>query len=129
MKLKQKVRLYTTKTAIKGDVEPCVFVHFAADNIKEKSLMEVLNSDFFKGFRKRQPYTKNHLRPCCIIDNPHVLREIVAETGAYPTHDGAETVIGCLAKPLDKYADDYKKIADKAWEEEFEPKEDIEAAV
>ena len=58
MKLKQKVRLYTTKTAIKEDVEPCVFVHFAADNIKEKSLMEVLNSDFFKGFRKRQPYTK-----------------------------------------------------------------------
>lgn len=114
---------------VNGDVEPCVFVHFAADNIKEKSLMEVLNSDFFKGFRKKQPYTKNHLRPCCIIDNPHVLREIVAETGAYPTHDGAETVIGCLAKPLDKYADDYKKIADKAWEEEYEPKEDIEAAV
>ncbi len=114
---------------VNGDVEPCVFVHFAADNIKEKSMIEVLNSDFFKGFRKRQPYTKNHLRPCCIIDNPHVLREIVAETGAYPTHDGAETVIGCLAKPLDKYADDYKKIADKAWEEEYEPKEDIEAAV
>jgi MoaA/NifB/PqqE/SkfB family radical SAM enzyme len=113
---------------VNGDVEPCVFVHFAADNIKEKSLTEILNSDFFRGFRKRQPYTKNHLRPCCIIDNPYVLREIVAETGAYPTHDGAETVIGCLAKPLDKYADDYKKIADKVWEEEYEPEEE-EAAV
>ncbi|MDZ7836561.1 MAG: SPASM domain-containing protein [Actinomycetota bacterium] len=32
---------------VNGDVEPCVFVHFAADNIKEKSLEEVLTSDFF----------------------------------------------------------------------------------
>ena len=111
---------------VNGDVEPCVFVHFATDNIKEKSLIEVLNSNFFKGFRKRQPYTKNHLRPCCIIDNPGILRDIVAESGAYPTHDGAETVIGCLAKPLDKYASEYKEISDKAWDEEYIPVEESE---
>jgi len=105
------------------DVEPCVFVHFAADNIKEKSLIDVLTSDFFKGFRKRQPYTENHLRPCSIIDTPHVLRDIVAETGAYPTHDGAETIVTSLAKELDDYADKYKVIADKAWKEEYLPKE------
>jgi len=29
-----------------GDVEPCVFAHFAVDNIKEKSLSEALGSDF-----------------------------------------------------------------------------------
>ena len=51
------------------------------------------------------------------------MRDIVAETGAYPTHDCAETVVGCLAKPLDKYAGDYKEIADKVWEEEYVPKE------
>src|SRR4030066_2063281 len=114
---------------VNGDVEPCVFVHFATDNIKEKSLIEVLNSNFFKGFRKRQPYKKNHLRPCCIIDSPEVLRDIVAESGAYPTHEGAETVIGCLARPLDKYASDYKVIADKAWDEEYIPEEEGEEAV
>jgi MoaA/NifB/PqqE/SkfB family radical SAM enzyme len=111
---------------VNGDVEPCVFVHFAADNIKEKSLVDVLTSDFFMGFKKRQPYTENHLRPCSIIDNPHVLRDIVAETGAYPTHDGAETIITSLAKDLDDYADKYKVIADKAWEEEYLPKESVE---
>lgn len=111
---------------VNGDVEPCVFVHFAADNIKEKSLVDIITSDFFKAFRKRQPYTENHLRPCCIIDNPHVLREIVAETGAYPTHEGAETVVTCLAKKLDEYADKYKKIADKAWAEEYLPQEEAE---
>jgi len=32
----------------KGDVEPCIFVHFSADNIKEKSLKEALDSDFMR---------------------------------------------------------------------------------
>ena len=48
------------------------------------------------------------MRPCCIIDNPSILRDIVAETGAYATHEGAETVVGCLARPLDEYADKYR---------------------
>jgi MoaA/NifB/PqqE/SkfB family radical SAM enzyme len=30
----------------KGDVEPCAFVHFAVDNIKNKSLIEALQSPF-----------------------------------------------------------------------------------
>jgi MoaA/NifB/PqqE/SkfB family radical SAM enzyme len=113
---------------VSGDVEPCVFVHFAADNIKEKSLAEVLTSPFFMGFRKRQPFNKNHLRPCSIIDNPQVLREIVAETGAYPTHPGAESVVTGLAKQLDDYACSYGRIADKVWNEEYVPKEDVEEA-
>ncbi len=114
---------------VNGDVEPCVFVHFAADNIKEKSLEEVLTSDFFMAFRKRQPYTENHLRPCSIIDTPQVLRDVVVEGGAYATHDGAETIITDLAKEMDQYSEDYKKIADKAWEEEYTPDEEEEEAV
>jgi hypothetical protein len=114
---------------VNGDVEPCVFVHFAADNIKDNSLIDILTSKFFMAFKKRQPYTENHLRPCSIIDSPQILREIVAETGAYATHEGAETIAGCLAKPLDEYAEDYKKIADEAWEKEYEPEEESEEAV
>ena len=113
---------------VNGDVEPCVFVHFAADNIKDKSLAEVLTSPFFMGFRKRQPFNENHLRPCSIIDNPHVLREIVAETGAYPTHPDAESVVTSLAKQLDDYSCSYGRIADKVWNEEYVPKEDVEEA-
>ncbi len=112
---------------VNGDVEPCVFVHFAADNIKEKSLEEVLTSDFFMAFRKRQPYSHNHLMPCSIIDNPQVLRDIVAECGAYATHDGAETIVTDLAKQLDKYSEDYRKVADPVWENEYKPQEEEEA--
>lgn len=109
---------------VNGDVEPCVFIHFAVDNVKDKSLTEIITSDFFRLFRKKQMQTDNHLRPCCIIDNPHVLREAVAEAGAYITHDGAETMVTTLAKSLDEYGAKYKKIADKAWIEEYLPKEE-----
>jgi len=68
-----------------GDVEPCVFAHFAVDNIKEKSLKEVLTSQFFKEIRSRQPFSENPLKPCMIIDHPHTLREGVRKCHVYPT--------------------------------------------
>jgi hypothetical protein len=102
-----------------GDVEPCVFTHFAVDNIKEKSLKEVISSPFFRSIQKRQPYNDNLLMPCMLIDAPQVLREIVAETGAHPTHPGAEALITSLAAKVDQYARRYGEIADRVWEEEY----------
>lgn len=87
----------------KGDVEPCAFVHFAVDNIKGKSLKEVLQNPLFKSYQKRQPFNENLLCPCPIIDNPQALRDIVKESGAKPTDDGAgEILTGDAAKRLDK---------------------------
>ncbi len=87
-----------------GDVEPCVFAHFAVDNIKGKSLKEVINSPFFRAIKSRQPFNQDHRLPCMIIDNPEILRQIVAETGAHPTHPGAESLVTELAPDLDEYA-------------------------
>ncbi len=103
-----------------GDVEPCVFCHFAADNVKQKSLKEIVESPFFAAFKRRRPYNENLLRPCTIIDNPHVLREAVAEGKAHPTHPGAESIITTLAPALDEYARQYGAIADNAWKQEYE---------
>jgi len=102
-----------------GDVEPCVFTHFAVDNIKDKSLKEVINSPFMRGIRKLQPYRENLLTPCMIIDNPEILRRVVNEFHARPTHEGAETIITRLADDLDKYAREYRRYADPAWELEW----------
>ena len=102
----------------RGDVEPCVFVHFAVDNIKEKSLTEILNSKFFQAIRRRQPYSSNYYRPCMVIDHPHVLRAVIDEAGARETHPGAGHLLGPLAADLDRYAADYGKMADALWEEE-----------
>ncbi|OQX84705.1 MAG: radical SAM protein [Candidatus Latescibacteria bacterium 4484_7] len=102
-----------------GNVEPCVFAHFAVDNIKNKSLRDVLNSPFMRGIRKLQPYRENLLTPCMIIDNPHVLRKVVNEYHARPTCEGAEEIITTFAEDLDRYAEEYKKYADPAWEAEW----------
>jgi len=85
-----------------GAVEPCAFVHFSTDNIRDKSLRDILQSPLFAAYQKRQPFCDDHLRPCPIIDVPAALRDIVVECGAEPTHEGAETVLtGEIGKFLD----------------------------
>lgn len=76
-----------------GAVEPCAFIHFSVDNIRDKSLQDVLKSPLFTAFQKRQPFCDDYLLPCPLIDVPTGLREIVAESGARPTHEGADTVL------------------------------------
>lgn len=101
----------------KGDVEPCVFVHFAVDNIRDKSLTEVLGSPFFREYQRRQPFSDNYLRPCPIIDVPGELRQIIKNNNALPTHEGADNILtGEIAEFLDKRAADWAKIADEIWE-------------
>lgn len=88
-----------------GDVEPCAFAHFAVDNIMNKSLLEVFRSPLFQAYQRRQPFNDTHWAPCPIIDAPAALREIVAETGARPTHPGAESLLaGDIARWLDDRA-------------------------
>ncbi|OAT86434.1 radical SAM protein [Desulfotomaculum copahuensis] len=99
-----------------GDVEPCAFVHFAVDNINEKSLVEVLHSPLFAAYQKRQPFDDNLLRPCPIIDVPRALRNIVAESGARPTHAGAETVLtGTIAAQLNNRSREWGRVAGDIW--------------
>lgn len=54
-----------------GQVEPCIFTHFATDNIRDVSLFEAFNSPYFREIRSRQPFNDNLLMPCMLIDNPH----------------------------------------------------------
>jgi hypothetical protein len=101
-----------------GDVEPCVFTHIAVDKIFDKSLVEVLNSDFFKSIRSKQPYSENLLTPCMIIDNPHILREVTRTCCAYPTHDGADDVLVKIKDDLDDYGRRIRALYDPIWERE-----------
>jgi MoaA/NifB/PqqE/SkfB family radical SAM enzyme len=100
----------------RGDVEPCIFTHFATDNIKDKSLREVCESPFFKAIQARQPFNPNLLLPCQLIDNPQTFREIYAQYHPYPTHAGAESMINELAPTLDHYSSCMQKIMAPAWE-------------
>jgi MoaA/NifB/PqqE/SkfB family radical SAM enzyme len=111
-----------------GDVEPCVFCHFAVDNIKDKSLREAINSPFLKRIRSFQPYRDNLLTPCMLIDAPDVLRRVVKEFDARPTCEGAEEIITDFAPDLDRYAQEYRRYADPAWENEAKREEQPQKA-
>jgi len=100
-----------------GDVEPCVFCHFASDNIKEKSLLETLNSPLFREIRSRQPWTDNHFRPCMLIDEPAQGRDIALNHACRFTHPEAEVLFTELADQIDDYSRRFKPLADAAWEE------------
>lgn len=106
------------------DVEPCIFAHFAVDNLKDKKLIDVFKSDFFKELRSRQPYNENLLMPCMMIDNTNVIREVVDKTGAKPTDEGARMMIEDkdFQRKLDEIAEDFKPLAEKAWKEQFDCK-------
>ena len=36
-------------------------------------------------YRRNQPFNKNHLRPCPMLENPEILQRMVKETGAKST--------------------------------------------
>ena len=102
-----------------GGVEPCVFAQFAADNVFDKSIEEILNSTYFNSIRSEQIKIKNRLRPCMIIDHPQILRKIVAKGNAKATQEGGGSIITTLKDDMDKYSSSYAEIADKVWSEEF----------
>ena len=104
----------------RGDLEPCVFCHFASDNIKEKSLVEALNSPLFREIRSRQPFSNNLFRSCPLIDHPEKGREIALQHAKYFTHEGAEQLFTEFAQAIDGYAKAYGEIAEAAWKEKIE---------
>ncbi|MBN1916439.1 MAG: radical SAM protein [Verrucomicrobia bacterium] len=95
---------------VHGDVEACVFNHFAADNIYKKPLKEALQSRFFKGFQEYQKSQANTLCTCMVIDRSPEMKELVARTGAYPTHEGADITHKELHRDLQLYAEAYKAL-------------------
>ncbi len=101
----------------RGDLEPCVFCHFAYDNIKEKSLIEALNSPLFQEIRSRQPFSDNLLLNCPLIDHPEQGRDLALGFAKYFTHKGAEEFFTDLAPAIEAYARSYRPLAKAAWEE------------
>jgi len=100
-----------------GDIEPCVFIHFAVGNIKEMTLTESMKTPFFTAIRKAPPYEGNLLRPCMVIDRPDVLRDLVDKFDPYSTHDGAKLLFTRCRESLNKYSKELAEILDKEWAE------------
>ncbi|WP_368491088.1 radical SAM protein [Clostridium sp. BJN0013] len=105
----------------KEDVEPCIFSHFSTVNLKGRHLIDAFRDPFFKKLRSMQPYNKNMLRPCSMIDNTNVIIDVCKEVGAKPDDDGAEKMLhdSEFHRKITKSAEDFAPYAEKTWKEVF----------
>ena len=108
----------------KEDVEPCVFSHFSTVNLKGKHLVDAFRDPFFKKLRSMQPYNKNMLRPCSMIDNTNVIIDVCNEVGAKPDDAGAEKMLHDTEfhEKITKSSKEFAPYAEKAWKEVFNEK-------
>jgi MoaA/NifB/PqqE/SkfB family radical SAM enzyme len=105
-----------------GDVEPCVFCHYATHNIRNTPLKEAIFSPMFRSLCARLPLHENLLRPCTLVDDPKVGRDTIATFRPYFTHPGADIIFTDLADEMDDYAIRYATVADELWEKYFPDK-------
>ena len=106
-----------------GDAEPCVFIHYSDSNIRDKSILECLKSPLFNEYYKGQPFNKNMLRPCPMLENPQALRKMVERSGAKSTNLLCAESADALCAKCDAYAKSWAPRAKEIWEEKerFKP--------
>ena len=100
-----------------GDVDPCVFIHYSDSNIREKTLLECLQSPMFMAYHNNQPFNENMLRPCPMLENPEFIEKMVHETGAHSTDPQSPETVEHLTAKTPPYADNWTPTAEKLWNE------------
>ena len=100
-----------------GDMDPCVFIHYSDSNIREKSLLEGLQSPMFMAYHDGQPFNDNMLRPCPMLENPELLQKMVNSSGAHSTDLMSPETVEHLCEKCVSYAEHWKPAADALWKE------------
>ncbi len=103
-----------------GDMEPCAFIHYSDSNIREKTLLEALQSPLFMAYHDNQPFNCNHLRPCPMLENPERLAAMVKKSGAHSTDMQSPEDAEKLREKCKPYAEAWAPTADKLWKESHE---------
>ena len=99
----------------KGDVEPCVFIHYSNCNIHNTSLLDALKSPLFMAYHDNQPFNENMLRPCPMLENPEALRAMVKKTGAVSTDYQSPESVDQLCDKTTPYAESWRGTAEELW--------------
>lgn len=98
-----------------GDMEPCAFIHYSDSNIRNKKLLEALQSPLFLAYRRGQPFNENHLRPCPLLDNPGALTEAVQTAGTHSTDLQDPEEVTELSEKCRSAAMAWAPVADALW--------------
>lgn len=107
----------------RGDMDPCVFIHYSDSNIREKTLLEGLRAPLFMAYHDGQPFNENMLRPCPMLENPEKLRDMVGHTDARSTDPEAPLSVEEQCAKCDRYARDWQPVADALWQKHLLEKE------
>ena len=99
----------------KGNVEPCVFIHYSNCNIHDTSLLDALKSPLFMAYHDNQPFNDNMLRPCPMLENPEKLQAMVRQTGAVSTDYQSPESVDHLCGKTTPYAENWRGTADRLW--------------
>lgn len=99
-----------------GDAEPCVFIHYSDSNIREKSILECLKSPLFTEYYKGQPFNRNMLRPCPMLENPQALVKMVKRTNAKSTNLMCRESAEALCEKCAGYSAAWAPKAKEIWE-------------
>jgi len=118
-----------------GNVTPCVFIPYAADNIHRiyetgGNINTPLNSSFFKAINKwqdeygyRQPGDKvdNWLCPCVIRDHFEVFRKAATSSNAKPINEEAAVALNdpAYCEGMIRYGEELKRLTDPIWIKEY----------
>jgi MoaA/NifB/PqqE/SkfB family radical SAM enzyme len=98
-----------------GDAEPCVFIHYSNANIHDSSVLEILQSPLFMEYHKGQPFNGNHLRPCPMLENPELLKQMVKRTNAVSTNLESPESVEHLCGKCEEYAEKWGTEAENIW--------------
>ena len=98
-------------------MDPCVFIHYSDSNIRQKSLLEAMQSPMFMAYHDGQPFNDNMLRPCPMLENPEKLRAMVEASGAHSTDMQSPETADHLCAKCAAYAACRKPAADALWAE------------
>lgn len=102
----------------RGDVEPCVFIHYSNCNIHDATLLDALKSPLFMEYHKSQPFNENMFQPCPMLENPDRLPEMVKVSGAVSTDYQSPESAEHLAEKTRPYAENWTETAQQLWEQE-----------
>lgn len=98
-----------------GDIDPCVFVHYSDSNIRDKTILEALQSPMMMAYHDGQPFNENMLQPCPMLENPEKLRAMASSCHARSTDLQSPETADHLCAKCDRYARDWQPVAEELW--------------
>lgn len=99
-----------------GDIEPCAFIHYSDSNIHDTTLLQAYKNPLFMQYHKNQPFNKNMLRPCPLLDNPGRLNDMVHASGAKSTDLEHPEDVTDLCKKCVPAATNWAPVSQEIWD-------------